>query len=137
MNASGYNPLRWDCEKKGCFNKKCRPKIEEFAECFPRACNFGDVDGLVELGGLFCLLEWKHTNWNGELSGGQRKTYVAFTKFVGNVVFVVKGDAETMAVQGYQMFWCGKKKSFIECDLGGLKLRFREWGEYAEKAKKL
>lgn len=49
--ANGYNPLRWDCERRGCFNLKRRPKIEVFAECFPGRINFGDVDGIVEIGG--------------------------------------------------------------------------------------
>ena len=35
MEANGYNPLRWDCERQGCFNLKRRPKIEVFADCFP------------------------------------------------------------------------------------------------------
>ena len=51
--TGGYNPMRWDCEKSGCFNVKCRPKIEVFAECFPGRINFGDMDGRVELGGYF------------------------------------------------------------------------------------
>ena len=33
----GYNPLRWDCEKSGCFNIKCRPKLEQFAGVFEEA----------------------------------------------------------------------------------------------------
>ena len=35
IRADGYNPLRWDCERQGCFNLKRRPKIEVFADCFP------------------------------------------------------------------------------------------------------
>lgn len=37
--APGYNELRYNCETQGCFNIKKRPKIEIFAECFPRKCN--------------------------------------------------------------------------------------------------
>ena len=59
MKPLGFNPMRWDCDTDGCFNVKRRPKIEMFADCFPRRINFGDVDGLVEIGGRFCLLEWK------------------------------------------------------------------------------
>ena len=35
----GYNPMRWDCERDGCFNVLRRPKIEVFADCFPRRIN--------------------------------------------------------------------------------------------------
>jgi len=51
--------MRWDCEKQGCFNLKKRPKIELFADCFPGAISFGDVDGRVEYKGRFLELEWK------------------------------------------------------------------------------
>ena len=49
MAENGYNPLRWDCQKQGCFNKKKRPKIEEFAECLPGKISFGDIDGIGAL----------------------------------------------------------------------------------------
>ena len=55
----GYNPLRWDCGKSGCFNKILRPRIEEFAGCFPGRISLSDIDGIVEVGGFFLLLEWK------------------------------------------------------------------------------
>ena len=67
--AKGYNPLRWDCEKRGCFNIKRRPKIEVFHKCFPGNINFGDVDGIVEINGRGLMLEWKSgkPNKKGEL----------------------------------------------------------------------
>jgi len=64
ISANGYNPLRWDCQKRGCFNLKRRPKIEIFAECFPGRINFGDVDGIVEINGNALLLT---RNKNGRL----------------------------------------------------------------------
>ena len=57
--ANGYNPLRWDCLRRGCFNLKRRPKIEVFADCFPGRINFGDVDGIVEISGNALLLDGK------------------------------------------------------------------------------
>jgi hypothetical protein len=50
--ALGYNPLRLDCAAQGCFNLKRRSNIELFADCFPGRISFGDVDGIVEIGGI-------------------------------------------------------------------------------------
>lgn len=131
MPREGYNPLRWDCEKSGCFNQKRRPKIELFADCFPRRINFGDVDGLVELNGFFCLLEWK--GMGGKVGTGQRISYEKFTLMPGNTVFVVEGDAETMDINRYQLFWEGKSHKWVEADLAGLKDRLRRWVNFAER----
>jgi hypothetical protein len=54
--ANGYNPMRWNCEKDGCFNVKCRPKIEQFADCFPGRIAVSDIDGIVEINGRLGLL---------------------------------------------------------------------------------
>lgn len=135
MIPAGYNPMRWDCGEGGenCFNKKRRPKIELFADCFPRRINFGDVDGLVELSALFCLLEWKGEG--GSIRQGQRRTYVKFTQQIGNVVFVIEGDAETMAVKRYCVFWMGKCGPWIEADLEQVKERLKRWVHYVNNAR--
>ena len=33
--VAGYNPLRWNCDDRGCYNVKHRPKIEFFAGALP------------------------------------------------------------------------------------------------------
>lgn len=135
MTVSGFNPMRWDCGKDGCFNAKRRPKIEVFAECFPRRINFGDVDGLVELNGRFCLLEWKGEG--GSLRQGQRLSFTAFTaELLGNLVLVVSGDAETMNVSGYSCFWGGRQYPHVTADLDALKARIRRWAEWTEHARR-
>lgn len=134
MNSvAGFNPMRWSCEKDGCFNIKRRPKIEVFADCFPRRINFGDVDGLVELNGFFCLLEWKGEG--GSLKRGQILTFTAFTNIIGNIVLVVNGNAETMAVTGYATFWGGRQWPLTTASLDELKDRLRRWAEWTEAAK--
>lgn len=130
MQPEGYNPLRWDCQKSGCFNAKRRPKIEAFADCFPRRINFGDVDGMVELNGRFCFLEWKGDG--GCVRRGQALSYMALTRLTGNIVMIVHGDAETMEVKGYSMFWQGKQTSFVSAGLGDLKKRISAWATWAE-----
>lgn len=124
--ADGFNPMRWRCDKDGCFNEKRRPKIEAFSDCFPRRINFGDVDGIVELGGRFCLLEWKGEG--GTIRTGQRILYQRFTlSMAGNIVFVVNGDAETMAVRSYSLFWRGKAVPEITATIEDVKARIRRW----------
>lgn len=133
MQPSGFNPMRWDCGKSGCFNTERRPKIEVFADCFPRRINFGDVDGLVELNGRFLLLEWKGPG--GSLRQGQIRTYIEFTSTVGNLVLVVCGSAKTMAVESFSQFWGGRHLPSMASDLDGVKSRIRRWAEWTQQAK--
>jgi len=129
--SNGENPLRWDCEKQGCFNKKKRPKIEVFAECFPRRINFGDVDGIVEIGGRFLMLEWKPGS--GKLSTGQRILYERITKHMPCVVLVVAGDPETMRVGEVAVYMNGTFHEWEPCDLAHLKERMKKWVAWVEK----
>lgn len=131
MAAAGFNPMRWKCERDGCFNTKRRPKIEAFAECFPRRINFGDVDGIVELCGKFCMLEWKGDG--GSLRQGQTMTYRAFTSIPGNTVFVVQGDAETMDVERYCVFWQGRQCPWVVGGLAEVKGRIRSWVNWVQQ----
>lgn len=127
LTPRGYNPLRWKCDESGCFNTKRRPKIEVFKECFPRGISFGDVDGLVELRGSFCLLEWK-TGANPNIPQGQHRSFLAFTEQrLGNVVYVVEGDAETMVVRRFCRYWNGKQLAWKRDDLDGVKGSIKGW----------
>lgn len=128
--TAGFNPMRWVCKKQGCFNELRRPKIEVFARCFPRRINFGDVDGWVELNGFFCVLEWKGEG--GSLKTGQTLTYRCFTRMVGNVVFVVEGDAKTMIVKRYCCFWEGRQRSWFDSDLEGVQRAVESWAKQAD-----
>ncbi len=126
--------MLWNCDRDGCFNLKRRPKIEVFADCFPRRINFGDVDGLVEMNGFFCLLEWKGAG--GTVRTGQRISYRQFTACPGNIVFVVEGDAETMEVWRYNLFWSGKEHPARDAALEDVKVRMRGWVEWVMRRRK-
>lgn len=125
MTADGFNPLRWKCAVDGCFNIKRRPKIEVFADCFPRRINFGDVDGLVEYDGSFCLLEWKGDE--GHISTGQRRSFVAFSKLAANIVVIAQGNAESMIVTRHAYFVRGTWHGWFDGDLGAIKALLRRW----------
>lgn len=122
--------MRWDCGKRGCYNVKHRPKIEEFAECFPGKISMGDVDGLVEINGHFLLLEWKSVS--KDLGYGQRKTYEQITASSPVVVMVVTGNPETMVVEKYSIFRKGKQGGDIPASLDDVKARIKSWSDWAK-----
>lgn len=123
--VSGSNPLHWDCDARGCFNKKKRPKIEIFAGLFPGRVSFGDVDAIVELNGFALVLEWK--GQGAPIKGGQRMMWERLTRDGTITVFVVEGDAETMEVYSASRFYCGQLSECKEMNLDGLKERIRQW----------
>lgn len=122
--------VRWNCLESGCFNFKLRPKIEVFDDCFPGRIAFGDVDALVEIGGIFCLLEWKSDG--GSLQRAQAIASAQFTRMAeGNIVFVVEGNAKMMSVKRYCIFWAGKQQEWVAADLLSVKQRIQGWAAYA------
>jgi len=122
--------MLWDCEKQGCFNKLRRPKIEVFADCFPRRINFGDVDGLVELNGQGLLLEWK--TGKGTLPMGQRIAHQNLTKDGKFTTLCVVGNAETMECSAYGFFWQGKWNDYRMANLEDVKNFIRRWAKQAQ-----
>lgn len=128
----GYNPLRWDCEKQGCFNQVCRPKIEVFADCFPGRINFGDIDGIVEINGNGLILEWKSVP--KDIPVGQDIMYSRFCK--NNITtLVVVGNAQTMEVSHYGLYYNGKRypvQGYKETDLETIKQKIRAWAGRAK-----
>ena len=125
MSNKGYNFLRWDCEKNGCFNKLCRVKFHVFADCFPGNINFSDVDGIVEINGRALMLEWK-TN-RGSLPTGQAIMYRRITKAGLISVLCVVGNAETMQCEGYSIYKEGKFFEFKRGALRQIKKVIRKW----------
>jgi len=122
---NGYNPLRWDCNKRGCFNIKKRPKIEIFADCFPGKINFGDVDGLVEVNSNFLFLEWKESAT--KLSTGQYILYKKLSLIPAMTVFLIAGSPETMVVTHRAWFLNGKFENWHPYTLEQAKKWIRKW----------
>src|SRR5262245_6447567 len=125
--ANAYRML-WNCDRDGCFNRKRRPKFEAFADCFSGRINFSDVDGMVEIGGAFLLLEWKGEG--GKLKAGQVRTYMAFSALPGCLVVAIEGDAETMTVRRYRAFVRGFGKSWTAGGLSDVADIMRGWAEW-------
>lgn len=129
--ANGYNPLRWDCEKKGCFNIKRRPKIEVFAECFPGNINFGDVDGIVEINGRALILEWKTDT--EDPTRGQHIMYTRLTRGQMISVMLIVGNAETMEVTHRDTYIDGKKSPLEKASLESVKADITRWRQWAQR----
>lgn len=125
MNDGGYNPLRWDCEKRGCFNKKYRPKIEEFADCFPNNIGVSDIDGIVEIEGHFLIQEWK--SFIGDIPTGQKIMFERMTRNKNFTVVIIAGDAATMEIFAIKAFRDGKQSDWHSCSLEELKGKMRHW----------
>ena len=129
--GDGFNPMRWDCEKRGCFNVKRRPKIEHFHDIFPGKINFGDVDGIVEINSKGLMLEWKCDNI--DLPKGQQIMYTRLTKDERLTVIILCGNAETMEISHLGYFFAGK----YSCPSQSTTKRAREWiASWVEYAKK-
>lgn len=124
----GANPMRWDCAKQGCFNRKKRPKIEIFADCLPGRIAFSDVDAIVEINGNLLLLEWKD---HQEINRGQRILFERMTRLCPATVLVVEGDAEDMAVSSIRTIWNGAIRESEPGNLEKLRQYIREWSDYA------
>ncbi len=130
MNGDGFNPMRWDCKTRGCFNIKRRPKIEVFSDCFPGNISFGDVDGIVEINGHGLMLEWK-TDTNKPTTG-QRIMYERRTKSKLITVFLVVGNAETMEVSHMGIFFEGKQSRLQKVTLEDVKHKIKSWVVWAK-----
>lgn len=68
--------LRWDCARQGCYKDQL-PDWSIFNGCFPRGIRIGDIDGIVEIGGRFLMIEWK-CDKRVSIPEGQRKLLARF-----------------------------------------------------------
>jgi len=131
MQVNGFNPMRHDCERQGCFNTIRRPKIELFAECFPRKIAMADVDGVVEINQRFLFLEWKTPF--AQLSSGGKRTLCAFSMIEGSISIAAWGDAKEMSVIELSLWVKGNRYDCPEPNMEVLKLWMKTWAILADK----
>ena len=129
--------LEWDCQQSGCFVDKRLLKLDLFADCLPEDMAFGDLDGYAEIGGRLCILEWKDTAPEKEIPKAQDLAFRKLTKDTGNVVFVIFGVAETMAVTAYYFYKAGTKSETVEVDLTDVKAHIKKWADWANDNKRV
>lgn len=131
-NSNGYNPMRWNCDASGCYNKKLRPKIEAFASALPGRIGMADVDATVEVNGHFLFIEWKN-NTPAPLPIGQRIYAERLTKLSKKIKYVaVCGNAETMEVSHVLVIQSGAVGAWEPCDFEGLHTRICRWATSAK-----
>lgn len=128
--AHGYNPMRWSCDERGCYNLKHRPKIEMFADIWPGRISMGDVDGIVEIAGNALMLEWKSNE--KEIPAGQRIMYRRITNGKRVTVLCVAGNAESMEVASYKLFYDGREIDWRKGSLEALRERMKSWCMWAQ-----
>lgn len=122
--------MRWDCLERGCFNWKQRPKIEMFDNCFENGVAFGDVDGIVELGGNALALEWKSEPI--EIPAGQMRMYRTLTVDRTFTVLLLAGDARTMKVTHWRRAFGGRVSGWTPASLERAKEFVRGWARWAK-----
>lgn len=124
--------LRWQCENKGCY-RRLMPKLGAFDDCFPGRIGMSDVDGIVEIGGRFLMLEWKGAG--GAVTTGQRILFERLTALAPDrtrlTVIVVSGEPREPTVETVQVFAGGKAGPVERTNLDGLKARISAWASRA------
>jgi hypothetical protein len=135
MNT-GFNPITWDCDLDKCFLKKHHPRVEIFAQDFPRNVAFTDVDACiftVEMASRFLFIEWKHY-WPIQLKTGQKLYFERLTALSPEIIaaFVV-GHAETMEINHFAPVVNGKIHDFKECSTAEFRDWLRRWAAWAER----
>lgn len=128
----GFNPMRWQCSDRGCYNVKHRPKIEIFAASLPGKIAMTDIDATTEVNGHFLFLEFK----SGEprpLPTGQRIYFQRLTLLSDRIwIVIVCGDAETMVITHIMKFWRGISSSWQPSSLQDLMERIERWASRAK-----
>lgn len=128
--------MRWKCDEKGCY-RQLMPRLGGFDDCFPRRIGMSDVDGIVEIGGRFLMLEWKAPG--GAVQVGQRIMFERLTSASPDpskfTVIVVCGQPRTLEVESVQVFAAGRAGPVEAADLDGLKVRMKAWADRADTAR--
>ena len=94
---------------------------------------FSDIDGIVELGGNFLILEWKA--YVGVIPLGQDIMFKRMANTGCFSIFVICGDAETMIVSAIKVYHGQQIRNWEKIDLQGLMEKIKRWGAWAEKQK--
>jgi hypothetical protein len=122
--------MRYDCDTQGCFNKKMRPKIERFDDCFPGKIAFGDVDACVEINHRFLYLEWKTAKG---IQQGQHIANLRRTERGESCVLAVVGNAETMEVSSMGIYSRGAWSNWEDASFDVVHRRIRDWVSWAKR----
>lgn len=119
--------LRWDCWKRGCYKDQL-PDWSIFNDCFPRGIRVGDVDGIVEVGRRFLMLEWKHDK-SVSLPEGQRKLLRRFGR-PPNAVVCLRGTIDDLQ---WLIFDGSDPRGWEDVSLDDVKAWIKRWAADADR----
>jgi hypothetical protein len=132
VTVLGFNPMRWCCEERGCYNVKQRPKIEIFAQDLPGRIACTDIDMTVEVNGHFLFVEFKGGGPR-PLPVGQRIYFERLTALHPRIVAVAAcADAETMAISHIALIANGRVREWERANIDILHTRIRRWAALAQ-----
>jgi hypothetical protein len=127
----GFKPLRWDCDKDGCFNKKHRLDFSAFYTALPNRISFSDVDGIVEIAGNGLMLEWKDRP--AALPKGQEIMFKRLSKGAALSVLCLAGDASTMTVTHCGRWFDGNWRPWEVSTTADVNMHIRKWVVWANR----
>jgi hypothetical protein len=130
--SNGYNPMKWNCGTRGCFNAIRRPKIEVFAEVLPGRIAMSDIDATVEVNGNFLFMEFK--SHLGDIPTGQKIYFQRLTRLSSKItVLVICADAETMMCHALRLIYGGEVFDWEAASLEDVMEELRQWTIWALK----
>lgn len=132
MPEDGFNPMRWNCRDKGCYNEILRPKIEVFASAFPRKIAMTDIDATVEINGHFLFFEFKDLRGHQptQLPLGQRIYFTRLTSLHENITTVViGGNIASMEFTHYCVIKGGVISPWKQTSLPRLLVLIEDWAK--------
>lgn len=135
MSECKFKPLEWDCEKRGCFNKKQRLKFSVFYDSLPGKNSFTDIDAITEYKGNALILEWKSAPNN--IPPGQDIMFRQITKGKMLSVICVAGDAETMKATHTAAYFNGAWRDWKVTTTAELNLKIQKWVEWSKRNSRL
>lgn len=119
--------LRHCCIHKGCYRERL-PNWTSFNDCFPRGIRISDIDGIVEVGGRFLMLEWKGSK-KVSLPDGQRLLLRRFGK-PPDAVICLRGTPSDLQ---WLVFDGGEPQGWRDISLDEAKTWVKRWATEADR----
>ena len=120
--------MRWNCQERSqCWLRHCLADLGRLDYLFPGEQGPGDVDGLMEVGHRFLLMEWKTRR--EPLPPGQHITFKRLTaKFPDDVhVLVIHGNGATGETWGWCWYEAGAVTEWTDGGEADLHRAIRAW----------
>lgn len=130
-NAHGFQPLRYDCETSGCFNKKHRLNFAPFYRALSGRLSFSDIDAITEVNGYALCIEWKSKP--GPVPTGQKIMFERLTTGKNFTVILVAGDAGSMTATHMAKVFDGRQSPWAVASTTDLTDCISRWEEWAKK----